>query len=384
MIILIGFLGILTLAKIVPRPSKGSYISFQVPTQNLDYLLLISIDKIDGSPSLLILSQSGAFSAIENAIKNGIQLLLTNYYKQSLVLYIVLPNSVANMAGNDVWYVEIIKSSENEIGFNLELIWDDSDKSYSQCLNSGWCESSWCICKSSNYGQLSSIDQFHIDSNSQLEIKSEANEWQFYYIHMKENHNMLDFTFSSISGLTKIYVIEKSDYSSPVTIFLYEEIIVAYARKLIYLIELSKSGNGLIIIGFHCQSPVDCIGNLNLTSYYEQGSSHSQPNQAIPISMFIFACFCLPIVLCALLRLKNYIKNRGSAWKEIERNCKMTKWASTDDSNAPLCVICLEEFVKECRVKALPCQHIFHTQCIDPWVKKKVACPICKRTIKAS
>ena len=45
------------------------------------------------------------------------------------------------------------------------------------------------------------------------------------------------------------------------------------------------------------------------------------------------------------------------------------------------CLICLEKFVKGQKSIALPCIHIFHSQCIKQWMKKKNSCPICKNKI---
>jgi E3 ubiquitin-protein ligase RNF13 len=46
------------------------------------------------------------------------------------------------------------------------------------------------------------------------------------------------------------------------------------------------------------------------------------------------------------------------------------------------CAICLEDFAEGTEVKVLPCQHGFHSSCIDPWLNEKSdLCPICKKSI---
>ena len=42
------------------------------------------------------------------------------------------------------------------------------------------------------------------------------------------------------------------------------------------------------------------------------------------------------------------------------------------------CVICLSEFELGDQVSALPCAHVFHTDCIASWIKKHCQCPVCK------
>ena len=46
--------------------------------------------------------------------------------------------------------------------------------------------------------------------------------------------------------------------------------------------------------------------------------------------------------------------------------------------NCRECSICLESFVREDRFKTLPCEHVFHHQCIDPWIRGRPCCPLCR------
>jgi Ring finger domain len=46
------------------------------------------------------------------------------------------------------------------------------------------------------------------------------------------------------------------------------------------------------------------------------------------------------------------------------------------------CVICQEELQDGDRVRCLrTCQHLFHSQCIDPWLLKQFNCPLCRKAI---
>lgn len=44
--------------------------------------------------------------------------------------------------------------------------------------------------------------------------------------------------------------------------------------------------------------------------------------------------------------------------------------------------ICRETILKGQRVKFLPCCHVFHAQCIDPWLRTHDVCPIDKRKVR--
>ncbi|DAZ92401.1 TPA: hypothetical protein N0F65_003784 [Lagenidium giganteum] len=47
-------------------------------------------------------------------------------------------------------------------------------------------------------------------------------------------------------------------------------------------------------------------------------------------------------------------------------------------SKNPSCSICLVNFELGTTVRMIPCFHHFHPECIDPWLKGKAQCPVCK------
>ena len=48
------------------------------------------------------------------------------------------------------------------------------------------------------------------------------------------------------------------------------------------------------------------------------------------------------------------------------------------DSERKQCVICLVDFNCGDKVTMLPCIHMFHTDCIQSWLKTKNFCPLCR------
>lgn len=60
--------------------------------------------------------------------------------------------------------------------------------------------------------------------------------------------------------------------------------------------------------------------------------------------------------------------------------------SSVSDDSVDVCAVCLVSFVDSEEVRRLPCFHLFHTGCVDPWLKKhKRVCPKCRLSInKAS
>ena len=41
------------------------------------------------------------------------------------------------------------------------------------------------------------------------------------------------------------------------------------------------------------------------------------------------------------------------------------------------CIICLENMIKDDKIKILECGHIYHYNCINDWFKKVNECPVC-------
>ncbi|KAJ7981597.1 putative RING/U-box superfamily protein [Quillaja saponaria] len=66
-----------------------------------------------------------------------------------------------------------------------------------------------------------------------------------------------------------------------------------------------------------------------------------------------------------------YRDNARNALKEREKN-------KEDGKN---CAICLEDFEAGQEVMLTPCNHMFHEDCIVPWVKSQGQCPVCRFTI---
>ena len=49
------------------------------------------------------------------------------------------------------------------------------------------------------------------------------------------------------------------------------------------------------------------------------------------------------------------------------------------------CAICVDDFVKGVRIKTLPCDHKFHSKCIDEWLSNYSSlCPLCKLDLRSA
>ncbi|KAL6515558.1 hypothetical protein OROHE_018592 [Orobanche hederae] len=57
------------------------------------------------------------------------------------------------------------------------------------------------------------------------------------------------------------------------------------------------------------------------------------------------------------------------------------KIASTHLATDPECTVCLEKFNIGVEVRELPCNHIYHSDCIITWLSLHNACPICRQEL---
>lgn len=52
------------------------------------------------------------------------------------------------------------------------------------------------------------------------------------------------------------------------------------------------------------------------------------------------------------------------------------------DKNESSCPICLAEYIAGEIAKCMPeCQHCFHIDCVDKWLKLNTTCPVCRKCL---
>jgi len=74
-------------------------------------------------------------------------------------------------------------------------------------------------------------------------------------------------------------------------------------------------------------------------------------------------------------------QRRGMSGDTINQVEKMTWTAEPRDDGQTTCMVCLAEFTAGEEVRKLPCNHVFHCECIDEWLRRCTDCPICKANV---
>jgi len=77
------------------------------------------------------------------------------------------------------------------------------------------------------------------------------------------------------------------------------------------------------------------------------------------------------------LKKEKYVKP-----KKEEKEGVLEDGQEMEEVEEDKCAICLIEFQEGLDVRKLPCDHIFHPQCIDSWLEITSTCPLCKRDLK--
>ncbi|XP_074312586.1 E3 ubiquitin-protein ligase At4g11680-like [Silene latifolia] len=129
---------------------------------------------------------------------------------------------------------------------------------------------------------------------------------------------------------------------------------------------------------------------------------------ALPFLLCATIFCCLPCIISAIGIREDLSKTRGASTEAIEAlptyKFKLSKTEIADDEDIRLrasnehladgaqkelrisredaaCCICLAVYVENDELRELPCFHVFHTECVDKWLKINALCPLCKLEI---
>ena len=85
-------------------------------------------------------------------------------------------------------------------------------------------------------------------------------------------------------------------------------------------------------------------------------------------------------ILNQLLQVEGRAKPRTS--QEFIKNLKEIE-ISDDETSTEDCAVCKEGFEKKQIAHRLPCGHMYHRDCILPWIQKHNTCPVCRHVLPA-
>ena len=110
-------------------------------------------------------------------------------------------------------------------------------------------------------------------------------------------------------------------------------------------------------------------------------------------SLALFTFTSIQLARC-YYKLENYIRNqRNQRQNNIRRPLNRNRNGNVDINSINtlvvcdelpdnICSVCLDEFKEDDILKKLNCEHIFHKDCLEPWLNNNNRnCPLCKTDI---
>ncbi|KAL0343754.1 UNVERIFIED_CONTAM: E3 ubiquitin-protein ligase RING1-like [Sesamum angustifolium] len=82
-----------------------------------------------------------------------------------------------------------------------------------------------------------------------------------------------------------------------------------------------------------------------------------------------------------LVENENALKGSPPAAKSVVENLPsvvLTKEEIEENNNVVVCAVCKDEFAVGEKVTRMPCCHLYHGECILPWLSIRNTCPVCR------
>jgi hypothetical protein len=82
--------------------------------------------------------------------------------------------------------------------------------------------------------------------------------------------------------------------------------------------------------------------------------------------------------------LEDMLSHRRGLFEDTLTQLERFNWppgADDPTTSQTTCMICLGDFRDGDECRRLPCRHVFHTSCVDEWLRRCTDCPICKNNV---
>ncbi|KAK3596639.1 hypothetical protein CHS0354_039816 [Potamilus streckersoni] len=100
-----------------------------------------------------------------------------------------------------------------------------------------------------------------------------------------------------------------------------------------------------------------------------------------PFAVVIGTCFVVMLCFVLFRWCRDFRKKKKSRLSANHlKKIPTKKFKKGDVYDA--CAICLDDYEEGDKLRLLPCSHVYHCACVDPWLtKNKRSCPVCKRKV---
>ncbi|XP_074586382.1 E3 ubiquitin-protein ligase At1g63170-like [Curcuma longa] len=105
---------------------------------------------------------------------------------------------------------------------------------------------------------------------------------------------------------------------------------------------------------------------------------------SFPFLLCVLLCCCVPLISNRLgFNMNLASADRGASEDQLSklprRRFKEVRDLANENQE---CCICLAQYGEREEVRQLPCQHLFHLNCVDQWLRITSSCPLCKQELE--
>lgn len=168
----------------------------------------------------------------------------------------------------------------------------------------------------------------------------------------------------------------------------------------------SSPQNAVVVRTTTVAIPTTSSGNHGHHHNHNHAHNHSHNNPLLDLFAFVKDAFSSVLPLNMGMNSRPMIEDNNNTGNAGDRSCldilkrllggsgggatelriaalpvRELKVDETLEYDQNCCSICLDGYEHNNRVRILGCGHCYHVQCVDKWLMKRNACPMCSRVV---
>ncbi|KAL0332170.1 UNVERIFIED_CONTAM: E3 ubiquitin-protein ligase RING1-like [Sesamum calycinum] len=126
------------------------------------------------------------------------------------------------------------------------------------------------------------------------------------------------------------------------------------------------------------------VNNLERTFEFENSEENNSDGGEVPrvnLPEDYILTMQYDVLFGQLVENENALKGSPPAAKSVVENLPsvvLTKEEIEENNNVVVCAVCKDEFAVGEKVTRMPCCHLYHGECILPWLSIRNTCPVCR------
>ncbi|CAG9321590.1 unnamed protein product [Blepharisma stoltei] len=292
---------------------------------------------------------------------------------------------------SQTFYIGVYTNTTAAVSYRLSAVQKYNNACPNDCSGKGNCNKTTCGCNDNWIGVDCHVnaDLVYLSGYQNVDIYENSLAYAYYKFTSTDDEIQVQVELANADASTiTIYAKPSSGYDTLLPT-IYENKIKKTGNS--FTFTFSKNGNTAFYFSLENDSENFITAKFLLSQATSSGSG-SDPL----IFYIIIACSSLIIVgwvvfalirtwrrstSIAILEEENHNPERAIELTTIEENFPEKEYRPTNSESFP-CPICLESFLKNDKIRVLPCEHVYHKKCIDEWFSRKAYCCLCKRDWK--